>query len=55
MAIAQYSASALDRATVICFFACREIQLEPTNKQHPEVDHPVSGHPSNPHLKIYIN
>ena len=40
-AIAQYSDSVLDPATVGCFLALQEIQFAPRKIQYPVVDHRV--------------
>ena len=37
-AIARYSASALERAAVYCFFALQEMLLDPRKVQNPVVD-----------------
>lgn len=45
-AIDLYSASALERDTVGCFFALQEIQFPPRKVQTPLVDRRVSGQPA---------
>jgi hypothetical protein len=42
----RYSASALDRETVVCRFDDHERRESPMNTQNPEVEHRVSGHPA---------
>lgn len=42
---ARYSASALDLATVPCFFEDHETQLDPRKTHNPVVDRRVSGQP----------
>ena len=45
-AIARYSASALDQATMGCFLALHEMQLEPKKVQYPVVERLVVVHPA---------
>ena len=45
-AMARYSASALDRATVGCFLALQEIHVLPRNVHKPIVERRVEGHPT---------
>ena len=42
----QYSASALDLATVFCFLAAQEIQSDPKLTQYPVVERRVNGQPA---------
>ena len=42
LAKARYSASAEERATVVCFFDFQEIKASPKKTQYPEVDFLVS-------------
>ena len=42
---ARYSASALERATVLCFLALQEIQVSPRKVQKPVVERRVDGQP----------
>jgi hypothetical protein len=42
----RYSASALERDTVVCRFEDHDTRESPRNTQNPEVERLVSGHPA---------
>jgi uncharacterized Zn-finger protein len=42
----RYSASALERDTVVCCFEDHDTRESPRNTQNPEVERLVSGHPA---------
>ena len=46
LAIARYSASALDQDTVVCRLDDHEMSEEPRKTQNPDVDRRVSGQPA---------
>ena len=50
-AMARYSTSALDRATVGCFFVLQGIHVLPRNVQKPIVERRVEGHPAQSELE----
>ena len=45
-AMARYSVSALDQATMGCFLALQEKHVLPRNVQRPVVEQRVEGHPA---------